>query len=372
MKKNIKPVIAIIVILVFACITAGSANKGARIQVAILLDTSSSMDGLISQAKSQLWKIVNELSRAKKKGMAPQLEVALYEYGKSSLPGGEGYLRQIVPLSTDLDRVSEELFNLSTNGGDEFCGRVIQAATTGLSWSPSTRDLRIIFIAGNEPFSQGGVNYVKACKNAIAKGIIVNTIFCGRYQEGVATHWRDGAHIAEGKYMNIDQSRKAIQIKAPQDEDIIRLGREMNSTYIGYGKRGADFKKRQEKQDRNASGMSKGAIVERSVAKSGKQYRNSSWDIVDAVGDKRVKLENLKDDEVPEEMKKMNTKERKAYIKKMIKKRKRLQKRISKLNNERRKYVKQEMKKRSASNTLDAVVIPTVRKQAVEKNFKFK
>ena len=35
------------------------------IKVALLLDTSNSMDGLIDQAKAQLWDIVNELSYAK-------------------------------------------------------------------------------------------------------------------------------------------------------------------------------------------------------------------------------------------------------------------------------------------------------------------
>ena len=35
------------------------------IALAILLDTSNSMDGLIEQAKSQLWKICNEFIKAK-------------------------------------------------------------------------------------------------------------------------------------------------------------------------------------------------------------------------------------------------------------------------------------------------------------------
>ena len=64
-----------------------------QIQLAILLDTSGSMDGLIGQAKSRLWKIVNELATAKKDGQAPQLQVALYEYGQDSLSAASGYLR---------------------------------------------------------------------------------------------------------------------------------------------------------------------------------------------------------------------------------------------------------------------------------------
>ncbi|HEY1405249.1 MAG TPA: hypothetical protein VF857_01445, partial [Spirochaetota bacterium] len=57
------------------------AQEGERIQIAILLDTSSSMDGLIDQAKTNLWKIVNETAKAKKGGKTPRLEVALFEYG---------------------------------------------------------------------------------------------------------------------------------------------------------------------------------------------------------------------------------------------------------------------------------------------------
>src|SRR5688572_10855725 len=81
-----------------------------KIQVALLLDTSSSMDGLIGQAKTQLWKIVNELSAAKRDGVRPVIELALYEYGKSSLSAEQGWVRRILPLTGDLDKVSEELF----------------------------------------------------------------------------------------------------------------------------------------------------------------------------------------------------------------------------------------------------------------------
>src|SRR5690606_33770961 len=51
------------------------------IQVAILLDTSSSMDGLIDQAKSRLWNIVNTLTTLRYNGKKPIIEISLYEYG---------------------------------------------------------------------------------------------------------------------------------------------------------------------------------------------------------------------------------------------------------------------------------------------------
>src|SRR5690606_16450630 len=137
-----------------------------RIELALLLDTSNSMDGLIHQAKSQLWKIVNELTSCRKGGHSPDLRVALYEYGNSGLPDDGGWVRQVLPLTDNLDDVSEKLFALKTNGGDEYCGRVIQAATDGLDWSDDDEDLKIIVIAGNEPFTQGNVDYKKACRAA--------------------------------------------------------------------------------------------------------------------------------------------------------------------------------------------------------------
>ncbi|RYD27787.1 MAG: VWA domain-containing protein, partial [Verrucomicrobiaceae bacterium] len=70
-----------------------------RVQLAILLDTSGSMEGLINQARTQLWKIVNEFNTARRGGLTPELEVALYEYGNDSLNKENQWVRQICPLT---------------------------------------------------------------------------------------------------------------------------------------------------------------------------------------------------------------------------------------------------------------------------------
>jgi hypothetical protein len=160
------------------------------VDVAILLDTSNSMDGLISQAKSQLWTIVQQFAEAKKRGKTPHLRVSVFEYGNTSLPASEGYIRQVVQLTDDLDKISEALFALRTNGGDEYCGMVINEALKRLDWNSEPNAYKAIFIAGNEPFTQGSVDYKKACKRAIESGIVVNTIHCGNYQKGVQGKWQ--------------------------------------------------------------------------------------------------------------------------------------------------------------------------------------
>jgi hypothetical protein len=92
------------------------------VQLAILLDTSNSMDGLIAQAKTQLWNIVNEFATAKQDGKAPRVQVALYQYGNNGLSKEKGWVQQVLPLTDDLDKLSEQLFALKTNGGKEYCG----------------------------------------------------------------------------------------------------------------------------------------------------------------------------------------------------------------------------------------------------------
>jgi hypothetical protein len=352
-------------------LSAAIRPSGSRIQLAILLDTSGSMDGLIDQARSRLWKIVNKLATAKKNGKAPRLQVALYEYGQDSIPAASGYLRCIVPLGDDLDRISEELFKLKTNGGEEYCGRVIASAVRGLAWSGDGGDLKMIFIAGNEPFTQGGTDFRSSCREAIGRGIIVNTIFCGAYQEGLRTDWKAGADLADGQYLAIDADNAPPPVSAPQDAAIARLSRELNGTYVAYGRDGGAGKLRQEAQDKNAATVSGEVLAQRAAAKAAPQYSNPSWDLVDAKKSGQVKLEELSESELPQEMKGMSAKEREEYVTAMQGKRDGLQKKIAKLNREREEFVREKAKNGAAAGTLDEAILRALRNQAAEKNFRF-
>lgn len=347
------------------------AEEKPLIQMTILLDTSGSMSGLIDQARAELWAIVNEFIFARKDGNAPEFQVALFEYGKSSIPQDKGYIRMIVPFTTDLDKVSEELFALKTNGGDEYCGWVIKEAANLLQWSNSPDDLKVIFIAGNEPFTQGPVDYRQACQAAISKGIVVNTIHCGSEKEGMDDKWKDGALLADGRYLNIDHNRKTIHIEAPQDKEIAELGKKLNDTYIAYGTKGDLSRQRQVEQDNNAAIVSKEAMLQRAVAKSSLYYKNEAWDLVDACKHNKVKVEDIKTEELPENMQKMTIEERKVYIETKAKERTEIQQKIQQLYEQRKKYVAEEMKKlQKDTDTLGSAIIQAVNEQAKRKNFK--
>ncbi len=307
------------------------------VDVAILLDTSNSMDGLISQAKNQLWNIVQQFAKAKKAGKTPQLRVSIFEYGNSELPAAEDYIRQVVPLTDDLDKVSEALFALKTSGGDEYCGAVINEAIKRLDWSGEPNAYQAIFIAGNEPFDQGPVDFHTACKKAIGEGIVVNTIHCGNYDQGVRGHWQAGASLAEGKFFNINQDEKVVHIRAPQDKIIIELNTALNQTYLWYGRaqQRQSYASNQARQDTNAgSGLSSRAAV-----KSSSVYSNVGRDLVDTYENDASAVTGLKPEELPAELRKLSPEQRLDRIQAMSQKRDEIKKKLAEASRERRAYI---------------------------------
>jgi len=332
------------------------AKEPPTVQLALLLDTSNSMDGLIDQAKTQLWRIVGQFAKTKLAGQTPRLEVALYEYGNDKLPAAEGYVRMVVPLTDDVDKISEALFALSTDGGEEYCGKVIRVATRQLGWKRGKGDLRCIFIAGNEPFSQGDVDYRAACKAAADRGITVSTIYCGERDEGIHTHWEHGAKLADGSYLCINQDHRASPIVAPQDNELARLSGELNKTYLAYGDAESRkaFASRQQAQDVNAARSAVSAAAARAGFKASGLYKNSGWDLVDAVADGTVKLDQLKAEQLPAVMQPKSLPERKAYLATMTQKRKDLQAQIGKLSAVRDQYVAKEHARLAAEAPAEA------------------
>jgi hypothetical protein len=342
--------------------------KDQAVMIALLLDTSNSMDGLIDQAKSQLWKIVNELAGARcNDGEKPRVKIALYEYGNDNLSAYEGYIRQVSPLTSDLDVISEKLFSLTTNGGSEFCGHVIQKSINQLEWSSSKEDLKMIFIAGNEPFTQGEIPYRTACVLARERDIVVNTIFCGNYDEGVRTDWKNGADITGGTYMSIDHDRKTVYCPTPYDDKISALNDRLNETYVYYGKSGARKKEMQAKQDDNAYHYGASNKVERAVSKSSHVYDNKSWDLVDASKESEKVISEAKDEELPTAMHGMSTEQRKTYVKQKAEERSRIQTEIQQLNKKRQEYIINNAPKQGKDATLDAAMIKSIKERGKEK-----
>ncbi len=346
-----------------------------KIQLAILLDTSSSMEGLIEQTRNQLWQVVNEFSTAKQNGLTPVLEVALFEYGNDGNPKSEGFVRRLNGFTRELDRVSEGLFSLTTNGGNEYCGFAIRTAVNSLQWSRSDTDIKTIFIAGNEPFTQGPISYKDAVRLAAQQGITINTIHAGGHQAGIQGGWQSGALLAGGDYMSIDANQKVVHVVAPQDTRIAELNAKLNETYIPYGSQGAVSAERQREQDAQSSNISTALLAKRVKSKSSSFYSNARWDLVDAMNEGEVgeeELVQMEDAALPAPMQGLSDKEKKEYVLGKAGERKKIKLEISELSASRDTYVAEKKREQvAAAPSMSDALTSAIKEQARQKNFKF-
>ncbi|TNF90393.1 MAG: VWA domain-containing protein [Gammaproteobacteria bacterium] len=344
-----------------------------RIQVAIALDTSNSMDGLIDQTRNQLWQVVNEFSAARQNGVMPILEIALFEYGNDGIAASQGHVRKISGFTRELDAVSEGLFSLTTNGGSEYCGFAIQSLVDSLQWSQSERDIKTIFIAGNESFAQGPVNYRQAVRLAKRHGISINTIHAGGHDEGISDQWQAGALLAGGNYLSIDSNQQVVHIIAPQDEKIAELNARLNQTYVPYGAAGAVSAVRQMEQDRLSNDISTGLLAKRAASKSSGFYRNSGWDLVDAYDEDAVdaaEISEMEEASLPEPMQGLSSQQRVDYVREKARQRKQIQQEILGLSESRANYVaEQKREMAAAAPSMSDALINAIRKEARQKNF---
>jgi von Willebrand factor type A domain len=343
------------------------------VQIAILLDTSSSMDGLINQARSHLWNMVDEMGRMTRvvngKTRGVRVELALFEYGHSTLPRDDGFIRQVLPLTTDLDRVSEELHRLATNGGDEYVGQAIQTAVASLQWSMDPAALKFVFVAGNEEFDQGPISAKVAMAAAQAKDVHVQLIHCGASEPT----WSAAAAIAHSDLMTIDQNQVAQHVPAPQDAEILRLGTELNGTYMAYGPAGAASQARQADADASSAKLSPKVAIERAQLKRKGSYRNENWDVVDANDKDGDFLAKTADDKLPAALRGKSLEDKQRIVAATAAARTATKAKIAKLEGERAAFLAKESAKQGGAQaqSLDAQIMKSAKKTAAAKGYKF-
>lgn len=341
------------------------------VQIALVLDTSSSMNGLINQARSHLWKMVDDLGKLTRvvdgKVRGVRVELALFEYGNDTIPAALNHIRQVLPFSSDLDHVSEQLHALFTNGGSEYAGHAIATAVTTLPWSDDPAALRFVFVAGNESFDQGEVSAASAMAFAATKDITVQLIYCGDREPT----WAAAAALAKSDLMTIDQNRVAEHIPAPQDDEILRLGAALNATYLAYGAEGQAARARQASADHASAKLSKKVAIERSQLKGKAGYKNERWDLVDAVAKDGGFLGKAADGALPAELRGKTLEEKQAMVAAKAAERARLKSELARLEAARTQHLAAEQARRAPdAPSLESEMKKTTTKAAAKKGYK--
>jgi uncharacterized protein YegL len=354
-----------------------AAPAAPEIEVAFVLDTTGSMSGLIQAAKEKVWAIANTLATSKP---APQIKLGLIAYRDR----GDSYVTKRTDLTDDLDAVYKELMSFQAGGGgdrEESVNQALSEAVSKLSWSKNKRAYQVIFLVGDSPPHMNypdDVKYPETCKQAAAAGLYINCIECGNAAD-TEQIWRDIASKAEGRFFRVEQSGGVILAGTPFDADLAKLAKDLDGTRIFYGE--AETLKRAEARARTADAVYAGASVAAQAQRAAfngreaglRNFLGGGKELVDDVANGRVQTANIKEAELPEDLRKLKPAEREELVKKRQAERQAIQKQIDELAAKRQAHLVSELEdaQQKGQSNLDQPIYETIKAQAGKKGIQY-
>ena len=335
------------------------------IDVVFVLDTTGSMGGLIEGAKQKIWMIANQIAQAQP---APIVRMGLVGYRDR----GDDYVTTITALTEDIDTVYADLMAYKAQGGGDTPESVNEALFTAverLEWTQQDGSLKLIYLVGDAPPKMGykdDVKYQASCKFAKEKGININTIQCGNL-DGTQEFWQEISQLANGAYAKIEQSGGVVAISTPYDKQLAQWDTDMRETMLDYGDGEMKFYQ-SAKRDRS-SGISRGASPEaaadRAVYNStsaGRKNALGKQELVDDISTGVITFDEVKNDQLPEEMQSMSEEELKAEVENRKTKRDEITKNVKELAAKRAEYLRDNQPK-AGMNGFDQKVIEALIEQ---------
>ncbi len=351
--------------------TAPTSQSKPRIEVCFVLDTTGSMGGLIEGAKQKIWSIANEMIGAQP---TPELKLGLIGYRDR----GDEYVVKSFSLTDDIDAIYGHLREFQAGGGGdtpESVNEALAEAIHKMPWSSDNKVLKIIFLVGDAPPHMdypNGPKYPDLCREAAKKDLIINTIQCGEMAE-TKPIWQEIAKLSEGSYVGISQSGNVAVISTPMDKELSRLNERIGVTLIPYG----DSKQQAEVHAKYAAAKSApvSAMADRLSynSKTGKAVQGRG-ELVDALNDKTLKVDDIDQKQLPAELQKLDRSELQKRIAKARDERADLQKQIVEISKKREVYIQSENKRLAAEGKGDAFdqkVTDTLHAQAAKKGISY-
>ena len=290
---------------------------------------------------------------------------------------GDDYVTRTFDLTTDIQDLYANLLELKARGGGDWPESVNEAldvTVNKLHWTPSGDVKRIVFLVGDAP---PHMDYAQDTKYPITlavakqKDIIVNAVLAGDARDTERV-WRDIAQNGNGRFIPIPQDGgQVVIIQTPYDDDIIIiLQKEINGTVIPYGPRA--LQKRTEDKTRQLSQVAAAAPAQASEmasylnkrAKVSSEAVTGDGDLVSDVAAGRQKLDALKNDELPDNLRAMAPEQRMDELNKQMQQRHALNQKLAALVAKRDKFVAEQRDKAPPkASSFDRVVEDTLKAQ---------
>jgi hypothetical protein len=332
-----------------AGLTSAAAAKP-LVEVAFVLDTTGSMGPLIEGAKRKIWSIATSILET-----SPDAEVRMGLVAYRDI--GDEYVTKKFDLTADMQDLYGNLLALQARGGGDWPESVNEALEAGvakLAWTQGPEVTRIIFLVGDAPphmdYAQD-TKYPDVVRMARERGIVVNAVQAGAARDTERV-WRTIAQMGHGEYIPIPQDGgHLVVIETPFDIEIIELQKRVNGTIIPYGPRAqrerVNMKRRQVSEAPAPAASDMVGYLARRASRPGyaPEAVTGEGDLVADVAAGRKKVAALKDDDLPDNVRKMNEAERQAFIDKQLAERKALNEKLAALVKQRDAYMAAERRK---------------------------
>jgi Mg-chelatase subunit ChlD len=346
-------------------------NERKTLEMVFALDTTGSMGGLIEGAKQRIWGIVNEVMQSESR---PNVRIGLVAYRDR----GDRYVTEVFPMTDNLDAVYTTLMDYRAEGGGdtpENVRRALADAAHKAGWSQQSDHIaQVIFLVGDAPPHadyRDEPDTKATAVDAKRKGMIINAVQCGNLP-GTKEAWQEIAQYGGGRYFAIPQDSGVVAIVTPYDEKLSALSSQLGGTYIAFGSLG----KQVQMGARQAAAETKIALEAPMAAKAerakNKAINSMSYegDLLQGLENGTVKLDDLKTEELPEELRSLSPTDRKHEIEKRQAQRKQIRDEITQLSKDREEYIKKERAKSGGRNSFDSVVAEALKAQLAAKGFK--
>lgn len=339
-----------------------------RIEVVFVLDTTSSMSGLIQAAKEKIWSIASTMASAQEN---PDIKMGLVAFRDR----GDAYITRVYDLSDDLDSMYANLMDFKVQGGGDGPESVNQAlydAIHKVSWSQEANVYKVAFLVGDAPPHMDypdDVKYPVTLAAAMRKGIVVNTIQSGQHQY-TRPAWQEIAALGHGDYFQVENSGNAVAVATPFDEKLSKLATDLEDTRLYYGDE--ETKKAQQRKldasQKLREELSTEALARRSeynATTSGKKNFLGESELVDAITSGRVELDEIEVKDLPASIQAMAPAKQMEIITEQAQRREQLKQEIRELSESRNRFIKEKVAAEGgADDTLEEKIYRAVKDQA--------
>jgi hypothetical protein len=337
------------------------------VEVAFVLDTTGSMGPLIEGAKRKIWSIATAIVD---ENPAAEIRMGLVAYRDI----GDEYVTKTFNLTTDIQDLYANLLDLKAHGGGDWpesVNEALEIGVTKLNWTQGSEICRIMFLVGDAPphmdYKQD-TKYPDVVRMARDRGIVVNAVQAGGARDTERV-WREIAQRGDGRFIPIPQDGgQILVIETPWDTEIIELQGQINGTVIPYGPRAQRSSIEQKTNQLAAAPRSVASEMAGYLNKSGGRMNEAvtgRGDLVADVASGRQKLDSVKDDDLPDNLRALKSEQRQAALDKNGAERKVLNDRMAALVKKRDIYVAAQRKNTPAklADSFDRAVAETLKAQ---------